>query len=149
MKNILAAIDFSVVTPSVLELATELAQRFGAKLWLIHVAAPDPDFVGFKTGPQYIRDHRAEQLKQEHSEAQAFAEEAKTKGVDATALLVQGPTSETLAAEIERLQADMVVVGSHGRGALYRALVGSVSEQLLRECQVPVLVVPSRHAGGD
>lgn len=147
MRNILAAIDFSEVTPSLRTLATDLAKRHDAKLWLIHVAAPDPDFIGFKTGPQYIRDHRAEQLRQEHIDLQAMAAEVRGEGVEAEALLVQGPTAEILLAEVERLKVDMVVVGSHGRSALYRAFVGSVSEQVLRECKVPVLVVPTPDRG--
>lgn len=147
MRNILAAIDFSEVTPSLLTLSTELAKRHDAKLWIIHVAAPDPDFIGFKTGPQYIRDHRAEQLRQEHIDLQAMATEVREQGVEAEALLVQGPTAEILLAEVERLKIDMVVVGSHGRSALYRAFVGSVSEQVLRECKAPVLVVPTPDRG--
>jgi nucleotide-binding universal stress UspA family protein len=147
MKSILAAIDFSAVTPRLLSLSTELAKRYDAKLWIIHVAAPDPDFIGFKTGPQYIRDHRAEQLRQEHIDAQALAAEAGEKGVEAEALLVQGPTAETLLNEVDRLKIDLVVIGSHGRSALYRAFVGSVSEQVLSECKVPVLVVPSQERG--
>ncbi|MBK6342632.1 MAG: universal stress protein [Flavobacteriales bacterium] len=143
MKSILAAIDFSAVTPRLLALATELAKGHDSKLWIIHVAAPDPDFIGFRTGPQYIRDHRAEQLRQEHIDAQSFADAARAKGVEAEALLVQGPTVETLLAEVNRLMIDMVVIGSHGRSALYRAFVGSVSEQMLSECRVPMLVVPS------
>ncbi|MBK8228192.1 MAG: universal stress protein [Flavobacteriales bacterium] len=147
MKSILAAVDFSAVTPSLLALSCEFAKHHNAKLWLIHVAAPDPDFIGFKTGPQYIRDHRAEQLRQEHIDLQGMAAEAREKGIDSEALLLQGPTAETILAEVERLKSDMVVVGSHGHSALYRAFVGSVSEQVLRECTAPVLVVPTPNRG--
>lgn len=144
MKSILAAVDFSEVTPRLLTLARDLARWSGAKLWVVHVAAPDPDFVGFETGPQYIRDHRAQQLREEHANLQAMAAEAKADGVDADALLIQGPTADTIISEAARLNAELVVMGSHGRGALYRAFVGSVSEQVLRDSKVPVLVVPSR-----
>ncbi len=143
MKNIVAAVDFSPVSEQVLRHAQALAKGLGGKVWLIHAAAPDPDFVGFKTGPQYIRDHRAEQLRKEHADLQGMAAGLRDAGIEAEALLVQGPTAETILAEAARLNADMIAIGSHGRGALYRALVGSVCEQVMRESAVPLLIVPS------
>jgi nucleotide-binding universal stress UspA family protein len=68
----------------------------------------------------------------------------KEQGLQAEALLVQGPTTETLLEEVERLQIDLIVMGSHGRGGLYKAFVGSVSEQVLDKSPVPVLIVPSK-----
>ena len=59
--------------------------------------------------------------------------------------MIQGPTTETLLAEIDKLDIDVVVMGSHGRGGLYKAFVGSVSEQLLHESEVPVLIVPDKN----
>ena len=57
---ILAAIDFSPISDRVLALASELAEKTGASLVVLHAAAPDPDFVGYEVGPQYVRDDRAE-----------------------------------------------------------------------------------------
>jgi len=142
MKNILVPIDFSPASHRAVHLAVEMALVLKAKVWLVHVAAPDPDFVGFKTGPTYIRQHRAEVLREEHSTIQSLAENATQRGVDAEGLLVQGPTTETILAEAEQLQADMIVMGSHGRSGLYRTFVGSVSEQVLRDAKVPVLIIP-------
>ncbi len=143
MRNFLVAIDFSPVTQSVLELAGKLAGPVGAKLWLLHVAAPDPDFVGFKVGPSYIRDHQADILRQEHKDLQAMAVELEQQGQDVEALMVQGPTTDTITEMTGKLEADLIIMGSHGKGALFRAMVGSVSEQVLRESTVPVLIVPS------
>ncbi|MBK9176653.1 MAG: universal stress protein [Flavobacteriales bacterium] len=143
MKNILAAIDFSPVTAKVLANAKSMASAYGAKLWIIHVADPEPDFIGFKTGPQYVRDHLAEQLRKEHVDLQDMASTCKQEGIDAEGLLVQGPTAETIVHEADRLKAEVVLVGSHGRSALFKAFVGSVSEQVIGECRVPVLVIPA------
>lgn len=143
MKHILIPYDFSAVGEQLLNVATELAKPLGAKLWVVHVAAPDPDFVGFKVGPQYVRDHMADLLRQEHQDLQDITKRISEKGIDAEALLVQGPTVDTLLEVAERVQADLFVVGSHGRSALFRAFVGSVSEQLLKDSKIPVLVVPS------
>lgn len=145
MKNILVPIDFSDASKDALAVASTWSGPWRAKLWLVHVAAPDPDFVGFRTGPMYIREHRADMLRKEHADLQHMAQELKEQGLDAEALLIQGPTTETLLAEIDKLDIDLVVMGSHGRGGLYKAFVGSVSEQLLHESDVPVLIVPDKN----
>lgn len=143
MKNILVSTDFSEVQRQLLDMAAALAKGAGAKVWLIHVAAPDPDFVGFSVGPTYIREQRADILRQEHQDLQAQAESLRARGLDAEALLVQGPTTDTLLEMARKVDADMIIMGSHGRSALFRAFVGSVSEQVLKESRVPVLIVPS------
>ena len=144
MKTILVPIDLSDISARVVEHAVRLSRAFTAELWLIHVAAPDPDFVGFRTGPQYVRDHRAEVLKQEHRELHELRDKLRADGVKAEALLIQGPTTETILEEAGDLDAELIVMGSHGRSGLFKALVGSVCEQVLRESRVPVYIVPAR-----
>jgi nucleotide-binding universal stress UspA family protein len=56
---------------------------------------------------------------------------------------VQGATAQTILTEAARLDVDMIVMGSHGRGAMVRLLVGSVSEAVLYKSTWPVLVVPT------
>ncbi|MBE0585939.1 MAG: universal stress protein, partial [Desulfofustis sp.] len=68
----------------------------------------------------------------------------RTTGLETTALLVQGATAETIVDKANKLEIDMVIVGSHGRGAMYQLLVGSVSEGVLRGAACPTLVVPTR-----
>lgn len=143
MKNILAAVDLSPITRDVLQLAGDLSRMHGATLWIVHVAAPDPDLVGFEPGPQHIRDHRAHELRDEHQELQQLAAECCAGGLDARSLLVQGPTVTTILDEAARLDAGLVVLGSHGRGALHRLFVGSVCQQVLAATRIPLLIVPS------
>lgn len=144
MNNILAAIDFSDVTPLVIEKAAELAKSFNCQLWLIHIAAPDPDFVGYGTGPQCERDWRAKTLRKEHRYLQDKALELDQDGVAVTPLLVQGATIKTILQEAIKLKSDMIVIGSHGHGALYKTLVGSVSEGVIRQASCPVVVIPAQ-----
>ncbi|MGC9527194.1 MAG: universal stress protein [Limnospira sp.] len=142
MQNILAAIDFSDVTAATIAQAEKLARAFGCKLWLIHATAPEPDFVGFGTGPPSVREDTANAYRKEHHQLQEWAETLRQKGIDATGLTIQGSTVETILAEVEKLKADLVIVGSHGHGRLFQAIVGSVSEGILRKADCPVLVVP-------
>ena len=144
MDNILAAIDFSDVSPMVIEEAATIAQSFASKLWLIHVAAPDSDFVSFDTGPQCERDWKAQVLREEHRYIQDAALALEQRGINVTPLLIQGATIDTILQEASKLQAEMIVMGSHGHGALYKAIVGSVSEGVIRKAVCPVLIVPAR-----
>lgn len=147
MKNILVPIDLSPITDTTVEFAARFAKGFGSKIWLVHVAAPDPDFVGFGTGPKYVRDQRADELNKEHVLIQSMAENLRAKGISAEALLVQGPTSETIIEEAKQLEADLIIMGSHGHGAIYKTFVGSISQQVLGESPVPVLIIPADKKG--
>lgn len=146
MERIIAGVDFSPVSDAVVNRAASIARAFAARLVLLHVAAPDPDFVGFDVGPQSVRDARARELRDEHRELQRRADDLRERGIDVEALLVQGPTVDTILGKAAHLDADLLVLGSHGHGALHRALVGSVSEGVLRRGLLPVLIVPARDA---
>ncbi|MEM1171970.1 MAG: universal stress protein [Cyanobacteria bacterium P01_H01_bin.35] len=143
MKNIVVAIDFSQITPTIISQAETLARAFQSKLWLIHIAEPEPDFVGFKTGPQPKRDRWAEEFRKEHKQIQDLAEELRQKGLDTVALLTQGSTVETILAEAKKLTADLIIVGSHGRSGIEKLFMGSVSEGILKDSPCPVLVIPA------
>ena len=143
MKCVIAAIDFSDTSTDVVKLATQLATGLAAELALVHIAAPNPDFVGYEAGPQTVRDDRAHELRDEHKQLQQMVEDLNAQGVTARAVLAQGPTVEKMIDEVDRLDAQLIVVGSHGHGALHRALLGSVSEGLIRHAPCPVVVIPA------
>lgn len=147
MRSILVPIDFSTVTDSVVDQATRMATAFSSKVCLLHVAAPAPAFVGWEPGPDVVRHQRATDLRDEHRKLQEMAETLRKRGVETQALLVQGPTVETILERAGKVEADLIVMGSHGHGALYRALLGSISEGVIRAATCPVLIVPS--SGGS
>ena len=142
--NIIAAVDFSPITSLIMKQASSLVSMTQGKLWLLHIAPPEPDFLGYQTGPQTERDFIAHQLRQQHRQLQDWAAELREQGIDAVALLLQGPTVETLCQEAEKLAADLIIVGSHGHSGLSKLLLGSVSEGILRQANCPVLVIPAR-----
>lgn len=142
MKNILVSIDFDDKEHLLLDKTLEFAKAFGAKAWLIHIAAPDPDFVGYDVGPQYIRDQRAEDLKREHKMLGEYSERLKQNGVEADGLLVQGATTEMIIQETKKLNIDMIIAGHNKRNFLYQIFVSSVTEDIIKESNIPVLVIP-------
>lgn len=140
--RILVAVDFSNVTDRVMDIARDLAARTASHVYVLHVAEPEPDFVGYDVGPDVVRDQVAEEYHREHRQVQRLADSLRSSDVGATALLIQGSIVETIIREADRLDADLVVVGSHGHGAVFDLLVGSISEGLVRRSSRPVLVVP-------
>ena len=141
--NILVSLDISESTDKVVAEAAQLAKAMSAKLYLMHVAEPEPDFIGYGVGPQTVRDSVSEELHKEHAHIQELAESLRLKGLDAKGILIQGSTVEAILQQAEKLDAQMIVMGSHGRGAIYKMLVGSVSEGVLHGSKCPVLVVPT------
>jgi nucleotide-binding universal stress UspA family protein len=140
--KILAAIDFSPVTEQVLVTLAQMAATLPAQVWLVHVAPPEPAFVGYEAGPDVVRGQVAAELHASHKKLQKLADRLRAGGVETTALQLQGKSVETVIAEAERLPASLIVLGSHGHGAVYNMLVGSVAEGIVRASKVPVLLVP-------
>ncbi len=141
-KNILVAVDFDDRSEVLLSYASNLALKYDAQLWIVHIAAPEPQFVGYQVGPEYIRDVRAEDLRDEHRFLQKMAAQVREGGGKAEALLIQGPTVETLLEELNKLEADLLVVGSNQHGFLYRAFAEDTAAELQKQCQVPLLSIP-------
>jgi len=142
--NILVAVDLSPASAKVVEAARGVADLTGASVYILHVAEPDPDFDSNDTGPEVVRTQAAQELRREHREVQALAESIRNEGLDATALLIRGPTVSTTLKEADKLDAGLIVVGSHGHGAVYDVLIGSYSAAIIRRSKLPVLVVPIR-----
>ncbi|MGR9093343.1 MAG: universal stress protein [Gammaproteobacteria bacterium] len=142
--NILVGIDFGESSHLIAQAAAMLARGLKAKIWLVHVADPDPDFVGYEADSTQMRDVVAKRYHAEHRDLQARAQALRDDGLDCVALLVQGATVATLLLEAENVAADLIVVGSHGKGVVKRLLIGSTSEGVLHRANVPVYVVPTR-----
>lgn len=143
MKNILVAIDFDASTPKLVEHAKAIGKAFDAKLWLIHIAPEEPDFVGYHEGPQYVRDGFAKELREEHKKLQTICEELRAEGVKSEGLMVQGPTLDMLLEESKKLNVDMIITCTHRRNFFYKAFFGSVSTELFEEADIPVLAIPA------
>ncbi len=142
MKNILVAIDFDENEQLLIDKAFQLAEAFHSKIWLVHIAAPDPYFVGYDVGPQYIRDSRASELRKEHRLLQEYTAKLREKGVSAEGLLIQGSTIEMVIEESKKLNIDLIIVGHHEHTFIYKTFVGSVSENIVKKSKIPVLIIP-------
>jgi len=146
--EVLACIDFSDVSSAVAEQAVRLARAFGGGIHLLHVAAGEPEIAGYDKDSiaTFTRDDRAAQLVSEHQMLRDLAASLETSGVEVLPLLVMGDTVDKVMEEAERIDAAVIVIGSHGHGGLHHLLLGSISEAILRRSTRPVLIVPARRS---
>ncbi len=155
--RILVAIDLKPGTERLLAEAQRYAKALDAIVDIIHVADPDPDFVGYikseqqpETGgyaasnyDQTLRDDRAKEFRSEHQQTQAIAAQMRAAGIRVDqALTLQGPALETILEEASKLSVDLLVLGSHQHGALYRLWYGDVAIDAARLAPCALLVVP-------
>ena len=146
--KVLAALDLDRTTPDVLREARLWTRRLGAELFLIHVAEPDPDFIGYGAGPESVRLAVAHKFTRAHQRLDALAVDLRKEGfASTTALLIQGATAETILREADRLAVDVILMGTRARGAVREIFVGSVSKEVLRASTRPVLLIPPRDVG--
>jgi len=112
---------------------------------LVHVAEPEPQFVGYDPGPLSVRVAVAGDIHADQRRLEAL--KVKFGGAEVLTLQVQGSTPEEVLDLAKEHGATLIVMGSHGHGALYHLLVGSVTGAILKAAPCPVLVVPSDRTG--
>jgi nucleotide-binding universal stress UspA family protein len=148
--NVLVAIDLSPVSWSVIIQAQQLLkQAEGSHFWLLHIANPEPYFVGYESGPQNVRDAQAKDFHQQHHDLQSYAERLRASGTACTALQVQGAYADKILQEANKLKADVIVVGSHGKGLAKQLIYGSTSSLVVRHTEIPILVIPTHRMHQD
>jgi len=138
-ERILVATDFSDSSQQALEHALHLAEKFGSELTLVHSwEAPDYSYAAglYFAGDVIAPIERAAVARLEEATTQL-----KLRYPSAKSLLRAGaPWEEVLSAAVQ-VKADLIVMGTHGRRGLERALLGSVAEKVVRMAPVPVLTV--------
>ena len=160
MKRILVPIDFSDATLRVIDLAQQLAKALDAEIHLVHVkelsAAAAPGTLGyglagmpelapmsgvplpvFDPMPQTVPVDEDEQSKLTH-----WQDKIAQSGVKVTLHEPTGAVVEEILNEADVVNADLIVMGTHGHGAMYNLLVGGVTKGVLKRSTRPVLLVP-------
>ncbi|NHX37919.1 MULTISPECIES: universal stress protein [Halolamina] len=147
--NILVPTDGSDTAEAAVDRAVDLAAKYDATVHALYVI--DVDAVNYSLGTEQVDRIRQGHLddmpevKQAADEATGYvADAAESAGVPAEEHVRAGQPARAIRNAIDELGADLVVMGSHGRSGISRALLGSVAEQVLRKTQIPVLVVDAR-----
>ncbi len=146
-QHILAPVDFSPLSALGLRYAAALANCAGARVTALYADLFEP--------PPYFTESDVDRLQQQIETARRQAETHLRKFVDATVpggVAIAVRVEEGLPADAIRsaaANADLVVMGTHGRRGMNRLLLGSVTERVLRETKIPVLAVRGDWNGGE
>ena len=143
--KILVPVDLSESTEVIVRKICELAKLLKAQVWLLHNAVPERSQIQFTVDPIAARESLAKKFHEEHLQIQELAQRMRDAGVETTALLVHDDTVDVILQEALDVGADMIAVGSHGKGCMYHLLLGSVSEAVLEKSSLPVLVIPTHN----
>jgi universal stress protein A len=142
LEQILVTTDFSETSDSALMYGRALAQSFGAQLHVVHVvenflmwAGPE----GMMLDPVQI-DAEMEQAARQTLSAMIGVDEVNTK----TVVLRGASPAFAIADYAKNTNIDLIVIGTHGRGAVSHMLIGSVAERVVRIAPCPVLTIRSR-----
>ncbi|MFI5376610.1 MAG: universal stress protein [Candidatus Rokuibacteriota bacterium] len=139
--RIIVPTDFSSCSEDAWRLAQRLAGMSGAELVLTHVLTEAPLF---REGP-FIMPKVREVFEAARSFADAALEEwaakARAEGLSARAALRSGVAYQEIVTLAVDERADLIVIGTHGRGGIDRALLGSVADRVIRLAPCPVLTV--------
>jgi nucleotide-binding universal stress UspA family protein len=148
-RTVLVPLDGSWFAESALPTAARFAKDAGAKLSLVLVHEPAPALIGMGDVVLPSRDLDFEWRSRQQSYLAATAADASTAwGVSAGFLEIDGNAGPSICEAASRISADLVVMATHGRGALRRLWLGSVADYVVRHLTVPVLLVhPDREAG--
>jgi nucleotide-binding universal stress UspA family protein len=136
LKNILFTTDFSHAADAAAPYAAELAKRYGANLYALHVRppviypmTPPESWKGLEEAARIVAEHRKSELLD------------KFTGVQTEVLINEGDLWSNVAAAIEGCNIDLIVLGTRGRSGIGKLLLGSTAEEIFRQAPCPVLTV--------
>jgi nucleotide-binding universal stress UspA family protein len=135
IKNILVATDFSQVSETALMYSLRIAQRNGAKVWIVHVVPEG--FFSTETQQRAIDDA----WREGHRRMTEHFIAGHLDGIEYQLIVEQGGTWDVLSRMVEHRLIDLLVIGTRGRSRIGKLLLGSVAESVFRQAPCPVLSV--------
>jgi nucleotide-binding universal stress UspA family protein len=136
-QRIVIAVDGSDCSDRAVLQGLGLARTFGSTVWMVHAYPHTSDLLGYDEFDKLVARRKAAGQKiLDHS--RAVASDAVTRIIDD---LLEAPEAEAIIKVAEAQKADLIVMGTRGRGALEKMLFGSVSRKVLHLAPCSVLVV--------
>jgi nucleotide-binding universal stress UspA family protein len=153
MKNILIALDFNPSAQIVAEAGYDIAKDLNAKVTLVHVKAE----ATYYNLPEHVTvigfsDHQKDnepmppEIINPEIISQEFLKKAKLHLGNNTinTIVVSGSCAETLLNTAQNLQTDLIIMGSHSQKWFENTAMGSVTEKVLLNSTIPVLIIPTK-----
>ncbi len=144
MKTLLAAVDFSDASPIIIARAAEFARAFGARIVLLHVVEPVTSYVPVGAAMDVIETAPPPILQEDLALQKTHLDQLAVGLENVETLVSIGLASDEIVTQAQQSGAELILLGSHGHGALYHLFAGSVVTGVLKHSPVPVLVVPTK-----
>jgi nucleotide-binding universal stress UspA family protein len=145
IRRILHASDFSGPSRLAFARAIDFAKLARAEVILVHVLNPIVPYVGDGYIAPQLYDQIVTDLQTKaRKHLQRMAEKARSAGVKASTLIVEGATPERIVRTARSKRADLIVIGTHGHTGLTRMVLGSVASRVVATASCPVLTVRGR-----
>lgn len=140
IKKILCAVDLSDHSKQVAEYAATLAKKLDASVLVVYTAPSLSQYVGFHVPPNTIENFVGEIVTGAEQSMQHFVSE-NFEGVEAKGQVLIGYAAEEILNRAAEEDADMIIMGTHGRKGIDRILFGSVAEKVVKNARIPVLTI--------
>jgi nucleotide-binding universal stress UspA family protein len=142
-RQLVVPTDFSPTADRALATAIDMARALSVQISLVHVYGPVvvlPPPIDMVSLPTVFPDA----LRRMDEALEARAARVRDSGIACTVQLIEGNPAAEIVRHADELHADLIVLGTHGRGGLAHAVLGSVTERVVHRASCPVLVVPDR-----
>ncbi|EFI35917.1 UspA domain protein [Desulfonatronospira thiodismutans ASO3-1] len=140
IKKILCAVDFSEMTPKVVEYADTLAKKMDADVHVIFVVQRLDHYASFNVAPPSLQEIHGEVLGEAEKKIDALVQEQFSTD-KVTAKVLSGHADEEILRYAKDENVDLIVMGTHGRKGVDRLLFGSIAEKVVKTSQVPVMTI--------
>ena len=139
LQRILVPTDFSDSARHALAYGVSFAAEYGAELLLLHVVETIPMGYASELFPLPVAEVFEQVSGYARTELARLSAEATGKGIAVREVVVQGKPSAEIVRVAREETVDIIVLGTHGRGVLDKALFGSTTERVVRKAPCPVL----------
>lgn len=140
IKRILCALDLSQQSETVAAYANNLATALGAEIIAVYAAPSLTQYVGFHVPPSSIENFVGEIVSGAEKTMQEFVVK-HFAGLKAKGLVVNGYAAEEIIKTAKENDADLILMGTHGRTGINRILFGSVAEGVVKTAHIPVMTI--------
>jgi len=143
MKKVLIAIDYDQTAKKVAEKGFSLAKAMNAEITLLHVISKPVLYYSSYMATVPLQINNVSEL---NAIAQNFLDKTKhdLRGETIQTMVKEGDTAESILESAKKMNADIIVMGTHSRKWLENILMGSVAENVLKHSTLPLFIIPTK-----
>ncbi len=147
MKSIIVAVDLLPKTSAILKIAKKFSKAFDAKLYIVHSESIEVYFNSiisedYNQPCVELIDELKKNIKTQLTEIQNKLLEENIK---AESILMDGLTVDNILEEAKKVDANLIIIGSHKHGKFYHFLFGSIHNMLINKSTVPIMIIPNNY----